>query len=216
MFTAAASSIRVKLYDGDSDEDSVSWPFVRARPILTTCRQDIPQPSGSSTPLDRTSTGIISNQPQKVGLSALTTPAASKVTGLSVMALAKRESARRGLYSRFFRGPVLGPEVEESQIPEVAQRSSLLQSKLSGPKCNVSIPEKKGGKKRKSLEGDEETVVAQKKRESKRETRHKEKRRLKKNTETAEDRGDIVDHSRKKDRKKRKRNERQSTVRHEG
>ena len=32
------------------------------------------------------------------------------------MALAKREAARRGLYSRFFRGPVLGPDVQSQTV----------------------------------------------------------------------------------------------------
>ena len=34
------------------------------------------------------------------------------------MALAKREAARRGLYSRFFRGPILGPDVVQSETVE--------------------------------------------------------------------------------------------------
>ena len=32
------------------------------------------------------------------------------------MALAKREAARRGLYSRFFRGPILGPDVHPEMV----------------------------------------------------------------------------------------------------
>jgi nucleolar protein TMA23 len=32
------------------------------------------------------------------------------------MALAKREAARRGLYSKFFRGPILGPEVHSETV----------------------------------------------------------------------------------------------------
>ena len=34
------------------------------------------------------------------------------------MALAKREAARRGLYSRFFRGPILGPDIVQSETVE--------------------------------------------------------------------------------------------------
>lgn len=240
MFTAAASSIKVKLYNDGGDEGSVSRPFAQECPILTTCHQDTPQPSGSSTPLDLTSTGIISNKPQKAGLLPFTTPVTLKATGLSVMALAKRESARRGLYSRFFRGPVLGPYVEEPQASEVAQRPSPFRSGLSDPKCGLSITEKQG-KKRKSREGDGEIGVAQEKRKSKRETRHRENKRLKKEAEeggVSELRLDggagaglakvstapensvqgngIVDHSRKKNRKKkRKRSEMESTVHHD-
>lgn len=224
----------MKLYNDDGDEDSVSWPLVQACAVLTARRQDIPQPSGSSTPLDRTSTGIISNKPRKVGLLAFTS-AASEATGLSVMALAKRESARRGLYSRFFRGPVLGPDTEEPQVPEVVQRSPPFRPGLSDPTPSVSVMEKRKGKKRKSREEDEEVGMAQKKRKPKRE-----KRRLGKEAKKGEayerrshdevgaglmeelialegsvKDGDTAGYSRKKDRKKkRKRDESDDTVYH--
>lgn len=191
VFTAAATSIKVKLYNDDGDEDTVSCPLVQAHTILTLCCQDTPQPSGSSTPLDRTSTGILSNKPQKVGLSALETPAASKSTGLGIMALAKRESARRGLYSRFFRGPVLGTDAEEPQVLEVAQRSPPPRSESNDQGRSGSITEKRKGKKRKSRGEDEGgTGVAQKKRKSERENEtkeeRKERRRLKKEAEKRE------------------------------
>ena len=231
VFTAAATSIKVKLYNDDDDEDSVSLPLVQTRAILTACRQDTPQPSSSSTPLDRTSTGIISNKPQKIGLSALTA-AASDVTGLSVMALAKRESARRCLYSRFFRGPVLGPDSEEPQVLEAVQHSPSSRSEMSGPKSGASILEKRKGEKPKSRE--EEVVIAQKRPKLKREARRSRKKArvselrphgevgagLTKVLTTPEGQvkdGDIVDYTRKKDRKKkRKRDESGSRVDHEG
>jgi hypothetical protein len=229
----------VKLYNDDGDEDSVSWPFAQSHPILTICLQDTPQPSGSSTPLDRTSTGIISNKPQKVGLSALTTLAASKVTGLSVMALAKRESARRGLYSRFFRGPVLGPDTEGPPVLEVTPRSSPSRSESNGPKRNVTVTENE--KKRKSREEvKEETGVARKKRKSKKEDETKEERRKRRRLKALKGEakeipelrldGEVeagltrvptapesTDYSRGRDReKKRKRKERESTVHNDG
>ena len=184
MFTAAATSIKVKLYKDDGDEDTVSRSL-QAHTILIICRQDTPQPSGSSTPIDRTSTGIISNKPQKVGLSALGTLTASKSTVMSVISLAKRESARRGLYSRFFRGPVLGPDTEEPQASEVAQQSSPSRSESNNPRCRVSITELRKGKKRKSREeGEEETGLVRKKRKSKggneSKEERKERRRLRK------------------------------------
>jgi hypothetical protein len=40
----------------------------------------------------------------------------SSTPRLSLMALAKREAARRGLYSRFFRGPVLGPDFQSETL----------------------------------------------------------------------------------------------------
>jgi len=232
VFTAAATSIKVKLYKDDGDEDT-----------------DTPQPSGSGTPIDRTSTGIISNKPQKVGLSVLETLTASKSTRMSVMSLAKRESARRGLYSQFFRGPILGPDTEESQVLEVAQRSSPSRSESDNPKCSVSITEPRKGKKRKSQEESEgETGLVQKKRKSKggdeiKEEREERKRlkRLKKEGKKGEvsevgsdgktesglakmstapgsamQGGDLGDRSRREDRKKNgKRKERESTVHHD-
>ncbi|KAF8133772.1 hypothetical protein EV363DRAFT_1397186 [Boletus edulis] len=47
------------------------------------------------TPLARTTTGILSNR---------------RPGRLSLLATAKREAAKRGLYARFFRGAVLGPD----------------------------------------------------------------------------------------------------------
>ena len=58
----------------------------------------------------RTNTGIISNRRPVRGTavdSGATTPD-SDTSRLSLLANAKREAAKRGLYSRFFRGPVLG------------------------------------------------------------------------------------------------------------
>ena len=221
----------MKLYKDDGYEDTVRCSL-QVYPILTICHQDTPQPSGSSTPIDRTSTGIISNKPQKVGLSALETLTASKSTGMSVMSLAKRETARRGLYSRFFRGPVLGPDTEEPEVLEVAQRSSPSRSESNNPKRSVSITELRKEKKRKSREeGEEGTGLARKKRKSKGgdETKkeRKERKKLKKegkkgevsevkldgkaesgltNMSTAPESsmqdGDLGDRSRRKDRKK--------------
>ena len=164
---------------------------------------------------------------------------------MSVMALAKRESARRGLYSQFFRGPVLGPDTEEPRVPEKTQQSSPPRPRPNDPRCSVLITEQRRGKKRKSLEEDEETGVSQEKGKSKRENETKEerreRRRLKKEAEKGKvsevklnDEGesrlakmsaapeslsqdDLADHSRKRDRrKKRKRKERGSAVRHDG
>lgn len=220
----------MKLYKDDDDEDTVSR-CLQAHPILTVFRQDTPQPSGSSTPLDRTSTGIISNKPQKVGLSALETPDVVKCTRMSVMAIAKRESARRGLYSRFFRGPVLGPDAEEPRTLEPDERSPPSRSGLNNPRSSVSITEQRKGKKRKFWGEDEEIEVAQKKGRQKRESETKEerreRRRLKRLRKVSrlddEDEGALTtmfavsESSAKKDhQKKRKRKDRESSVRHDG
>ncbi|KAI0252383.1 hypothetical protein BJV78DRAFT_1153737 [Lactifluus subvellereus] len=44
------------------------------------------------------------------------TASGSSTPRLSLLALAKRETARRGLYSKFFRGPVLGPADVQSEM----------------------------------------------------------------------------------------------------
>jgi hypothetical protein len=237
VFTATATSIKVKLYDDDGDQDTVSCPLHTPTSSSLDVDQDTPQPSGSSTPLDRTSTGIISNKPQKAGLSVLETRAAPKSTELSFVALAKRESARRGLYSRFFRGPTLGPDAEAGEPPvlEVAKRSSQSQARANELACNISTTEKGKGKKRKRREeGEGNTAVMRKKRKSRREDETEGERkegRLKEGTEkrefyeirvnagtetglmnmsTASEgpvQGDGLGYSRRTDRKKRKRGE---------
>jgi nucleolar protein TMA23 len=149
------------------------------------------------------------------------------------MALAKRESARRGLYSRFFRGPVLGPDTEEPQALEVTQRSSPSLSGSNGLRCGVSITEKGKGKRKSREEDGERIGVAQKKRKSKRENETKEEKRerrrlktLKKEVEMGEVETGPTKVStapessvrpRKTDgKKKRKRKERETAARHDG
>jgi hypothetical protein len=61
--------------------------------------------------IKRTTSGILSNRRPVSGTAAnsgSSTPD-SETPRLSLIANAKREAAKRGLYSRFFRGPVLGP-----------------------------------------------------------------------------------------------------------
>lgn len=86
----------------------------------------IVQDQDEATPkptLTRTSTGLISHKRPVLG-----TPASSgrstpippsfdaQLPRANLLAVAKRESARKGLYARFFRGPVLAPEIlDETQ-----------------------------------------------------------------------------------------------------
>ncbi|KAI0036510.1 hypothetical protein K488DRAFT_35757, partial [Vararia minispora EC-137] len=117
VFTAAASAIQIKVF-GDDDEGTSS---VR----------------GSSTPaplLQRTSTGILSNKRPVTGTPAHSSlPSRSSspapATRLTVVAAAKREAARRNLYSRFFRGPVIGPDTTEQAMVQTEQLS--LEDKLA-------------------------------------------------------------------------------------
>lgn len=76
----------------------------------------------TSRSLARTTTGIISNRRPVAGTPADTSGASTPTLPLkegdqprlSLIAAAKREAARSGLYSRFFRGPVLGPDSDEA------------------------------------------------------------------------------------------------------
>ncbi|KAG6857142.1 hypothetical protein H0H87_008712 [Tephrocybe sp. NHM501043] len=92
LFTAAAKSIQLKFAsDDESDEDL------------------------ASTEIKRTTTGILSNRRPVTGVSVNTsgtsTPDASDIIPrLNLLSVAKRNAARSNLYSRFFRGPILGPD----------------------------------------------------------------------------------------------------------
>ncbi len=70
----------------------------------------------------------------------------SSTPRLSLVALAKREAARRGLYSRFFRGPVLGPDVQSETVE--AEATPVSQS-LVGDNARVGM-EKRSKKKSKA------------------------------------------------------------------
>lgn len=83
----------------------------------------------STLELRQTSTGILSNRPPIVGTPASSgattpspsvnaTPGPSFAPRLSLLALTKRETARRGLYSKFFRGPILGPDDVQPEVAE--------------------------------------------------------------------------------------------------
>ncbi|KXN88266.1 G patch domain-containing protein 4 [Leucoagaricus sp. SymC.cos] len=118
LFSVAAKTIQVKLSKDDDDGDS----------------------SDSDTPpvtnqLDRTTTGILSNKAPKQG-----TPASGSATptlapnpsfpsllsssSTNLLLAAKREAAKRTLYSRFFRGPVLGPESSDAPDVDAAYRTT--------------------------------------------------------------------------------------------
>nr|GAT60139.1 predicted protein [Mycena chlorophos] len=113
LFSAASKSIQIKLNSDDSDagSDSESTPAT----------QD----------LKRTSTGILSNRRPATGTladpdSGATTPnlesSDAATPRFSLLVTAKREAARKGLYARFYRGPVLGPgSSETTQVVEVVE-----------------------------------------------------------------------------------------------
>jgi hypothetical protein len=100
VFSVAASAIQIQCFSSDDEDVCI-------------------QTKGTSTlELRQTSTGILSNRPPVLGTpvsSGTTTIASSSTPRLSLLALSKRETARRALYSRFFRGPILGPDNVQSE-----------------------------------------------------------------------------------------------------
>lgn len=86
----------------------------------------------STLELRQTSTGILSNRAPVVGTpvsSGATTPLNEtpwpSAPRVSLLALAKRETARRSLYSRFFRGPILGPDDIQSEVVKTEPTTTL-------------------------------------------------------------------------------------------
>ncbi|KAG6335561.1 hypothetical protein ID866_3524 [Astraeus odoratus] len=111
LFTAASKAIAIKVTsDDEEDEDDPS--------------------KNDASDIARTSTGIISNRrpvngtPASETTSGMTTPDPITDPRLSLIAIAKREAAKRGLYSKFFRGPVLGPDTDPSTSTAPSTSSS--------------------------------------------------------------------------------------------
>ncbi|KAK2465263.1 hypothetical protein APHAL10511_002617 [Amanita phalloides] len=108
LFSAAAKSIQLKVYNSDSEDEKSS----------DASRDNVDAPI-----LSRTSTGILSNRRPgavaSVETSGTTTPVASETKPqYGLLITAKREAAKQNLYSRFFRGPVLGPDADlDANLP---------------------------------------------------------------------------------------------------
>ncbi|CAE6423532.1 unnamed protein product [Rhizoctonia solani] len=99
LYDVAAKTIKLKLSGDESPVDSDK------------------ENRNSAIQAHRTQTGILSNRRP----TALPTPSSSKSpspppTSGSIMTLAKKEAARRALYSRFLRGPVITQEALESNL----------------------------------------------------------------------------------------------------
>ncbi|KAH7911740.1 hypothetical protein BJ138DRAFT_886598 [Hygrophoropsis aurantiaca] len=99
LFTAASKSITIKVTSDDDDDSGLD--------------------TSVSLNVKRTATGIISNRRPVAGTpaSGIATPDSDATPRLSLIATAKREAAKQGLYSRFFRGPVLGPDDNSDITP---------------------------------------------------------------------------------------------------
>ncbi|THH07419.1 hypothetical protein EW145_g3393 [Phellinidium pouzarii] len=107
VFAVAAKTIQVKIHEDDDENSNSDVEFTPSPPVLS-----------------RSSTGLLSNKRPIVGTPAFfdtLTPVAgasspSAAPRMSLIAIAKREAARKCLYARFFRGPVLGPDADFEKV----------------------------------------------------------------------------------------------------
>ncbi|EJT98752.1 hypothetical protein DACRYDRAFT_118539 [Dacryopinax primogenitus] len=178
VFTVAAKSIVIKVpkgdSDSDSDSDSGSDSGSGSPPQAESTDTDPPTPANL---IIRTSTGIISHRRPHLGtpasgsgVSGSSTPTVviggDLETGVgirgkaSLLALAKQEAARKMLYARFFRGPVVsfGDEQDETakvgktvqavqQVVVVAESEVVLQEKVEKVEVGVTVERKKKRKR---------------------------------------------------------------------
>ncbi|KAJ8595267.1 hypothetical protein M405DRAFT_381512 [Rhizopogon salebrosus TDB-379] len=112
LYSAATKAITIKIVDDDDDDEEGAND----------------EDSSATLQLKRTATGIISNRRPVSGTpaSGTSTPDSDAYPHASVISIAKREAARKGLYSRFFRGPILAPD-DPSNLPSPLA-SSLMHS----------------------------------------------------------------------------------------
>ncbi|KAF8501060.1 hypothetical protein F5888DRAFT_1632849 [Russula emetica] len=165
LYTVAASAIQIECFSSDDDDDDP--------------RSDTKNTCSSTLELRQTSTGILSNRPPIVGTCASSgastptpdsnaTPAFSSTPRLSLLALAKRETARRGLYSRFFRGPILGPDDAQSEMVRTEPTPATPQIPFHHDDA------KKSGKQKRKIDTDDDEGIL--KEECERAKRRREKR----------------------------------------
>ncbi|KIJ29649.1 hypothetical protein M422DRAFT_54071 [Sphaerobolus stellatus SS14] len=153
LFAAASKSIKIKL-SGDDDDDDDS------------------QNGNEDSPPDallRTTTGILSNRrPISIsitsGSATPSEPESSSTPRLSLLAMAKRESARKRLYASFFRGPILGPDTN----PEMIKSSRPDTPIIGGPSVISGESSKEKEKRAKAKETDNKTSQEKEKESKKR------------------------------------------------
>ncbi|KAJ3836491.1 hypothetical protein F5878DRAFT_653074 [Lentinula raphanica] len=178
LFSAASQAIKVKIDDSDaSDSDELQ--------------------SNAAPTLRRTTTGILSNRrPVDVtpsSISGISTPdcSSSEAPRLSLIALAKREAAKRNLYSRFYRGAILISEEDDPRSPNSggstpptpppAQEPVLSRSKSKGKgkeeeQAQVDGKKEKKRKKKRKVE-DVQNDEVEGRAESKEERRERKRRK---------------------------------------
>ncbi|KAI5896766.1 uncharacterized protein SCHCODRAFT_02698125 [Schizophyllum commune H4-8] len=120
VFDAAVKTINIKIADSDDESDDKSSNDTPALPAF-----------------NRTSTGILSNRAPILGGSAISSETSSGSSTptttnapLSIFAQAKRETARRNLYGRFYRAFVIKSE-DDFPASEFQSRQSTAQPSTS-------------------------------------------------------------------------------------
>ncbi|KAL1743179.1 hypothetical protein HDZ31DRAFT_65289 [Schizophyllum fasciatum] len=119
VFDAAVKTINIKIADSDDESGAQSNS---AAPVLPA--------------LNRTSTGILSNRAPILGGSAISSETSSgtstptvKTATMSIFAQAKRETARRSLYGRFYRAFVI--QSDDSPSPSEYQPGRFTEEPLA-------------------------------------------------------------------------------------
>ena len=121
--------------------------------------QEASSETSSAITFKRTATGILSNRRPVSGTAAdsgATTPE-SDTPRPSLFTNAKREAAKRGLYSKFFRGPVLGPhEGEGLDGPGPSGQSSIVSEVVAVEETKVEVTHRKRHQSTEASENEEE------------------------------------------------------------
>jgi hypothetical protein len=106
VYAAAADAIKIHVEDSEGDEDDIKRSSPSGLGVTV-----VQENEGAKLCLTRT--GIISNRRptelQRISTGEVITHQSGR-TGLDLLVLAKREAARRELYSRFYRGGVVHQE----------------------------------------------------------------------------------------------------------
>ncbi|KAG7088320.1 hypothetical protein E1B28_012329 [Marasmius oreades] len=177
LFSVASKSIQVKI-SNDSEHTS-----------------DSDEKSTSDTTIKRTTTGLLCNRRpndcQTPATSGSSTPTQMNIpkSKSSLIALAKREAAKRNLYSRFYCGPVLHPKSEApSPSPRTGESLSADHSQ-SRTKGNNKAPEKEREKgkssRKKKRKADEENNEIEKRERKRRKKELKQLEKLEKKVKKA-------------------------------
>jgi nucleolar protein TMA23 len=187
LYSAATKAITIKIADDDDDEVD----------------DDQNEDSSASTTLElkRTTTGIISNRRPLSGTpaSGISTPDSDTYSRTSVITIAKREAAKKGLYSRFFRGPILGPDdpINLSSPPAPSPLHCPYPTSEREIAPQTDAPNRKEGTKRKLSELLE---TRDQRRERKRLKREKKEKRAAKRAAKAKKEKPVLHNLEKKDR----------------